>query len=64
MSLQDSHKDWHIPHEVKSDYRWDSDRLEERRIWLHSGGHMLIEYIPPEDDPWDDDDPHLGPQAA
>ena len=41
------------------------DRREERRIWLSTGGYMLIDYIAPEDDnPWNNDNDPLGPQAA
>lgn len=38
----------------------------EKNIWLDIGGKITLKYIPPEDDddPWNNDDPPMGPQAA
>lgn len=54
----------------KRTYKFTSEEYEDRRetrdIWLSVGGRMTINYIRPEEDdnPWDNDNQPLGPQAA
>ena len=59
---------WKVPEFKDSHYFTLSEEQQERRtterIWLSRGGRMLIDHVPPEKHPWDNDDPPLGPQAA